>query len=66
MISRGRVWTIFMITLAIILAQVNLASSQKITVGGSNRGENSRVDHGANGGTIDWAHHASIADDGGN
>jgi hypothetical protein len=34
MISRSRVWLIFMITLAIILAQVNLVSSQTITFGG--------------------------------
>jgi hypothetical protein len=31
MISRSRVWLIFMITLAIILAQANLASSQTVT-----------------------------------
>jgi len=31
--SRSRVWIIFMITLAIILAQVNLVSSQTIVVG---------------------------------
>jgi hypothetical protein len=34
MISRSRVWLIFMITLAIILAQANLASSQNISIGG--------------------------------
>jgi hypothetical protein len=34
MISRSRVWIIFMITLAMILAQVNLVSSQTITFGG--------------------------------
>jgi hypothetical protein len=34
MISRRRVWIIFMITLAMILAQVNLVSSQTITFGG--------------------------------
>jgi hypothetical protein len=34
MISRSRIWTIFMITLAIILAQANLASSQRIMFGG--------------------------------
>jgi hypothetical protein len=34
MISRSRAWLIFMITLAIILAQANLASSQRITFGG--------------------------------
>ena len=37
MISRSRVWLIFMITLAIILAQANLASSQMITFDGSAR-----------------------------
>jgi hypothetical protein len=34
MTSRRRVWIIFMITLAMILAQVNLASSQTIFFGG--------------------------------
>ena len=66
MISRSRAWTILMITLAIILAQVNLASSQKITFGGRYRGEISRSDYGANRGTIHGAHHVSIGDDGGN
>jgi hypothetical protein len=39
MISRSRVWLIFMITLAIILAQANLASSQIISIGGKGRGD---------------------------
>ncbi|HJQ78876.1 MAG TPA: hypothetical protein VJ828_02920 [Lacipirellulaceae bacterium] len=34
MTSRRRVWIIFMITLSMILAQVNLASSQTISYGG--------------------------------
>jgi hypothetical protein len=34
MTSRRRVWIIFTITLSIILAQVNLASSQSIIFGG--------------------------------
>ena len=45
--SRNRVRIVFVITGAVILAQANLASSQKVSIGGKNRGENRNDDDGS-------------------